>query len=103
MSLFVNPAQFGPGEDFARYPRDEEADLAVAAAEGADVVFAPGAEIVYPAGLRGDASTPGRWEASSRAARARATSAASRPSSRASSASCARSARSSARRTTSSS
>ena len=51
MSLFVNPAQFGPGEDFARYPRDEEADLAVAAAEGADVVFAPGAEIVYPEGF----------------------------------------------------
>ena len=45
MSLFVNPAQFGPGEDFARYPRDEEADLAVASAEGADVVFAPGAEV----------------------------------------------------------
>ena len=51
MSLFVNPAQFGPGEDFARYPRDEEADLAVASAEGADVVFAPGAEIVYPEGF----------------------------------------------------
>src|SRR6185295_13374310 len=45
MSLFVNPAQFGPGEDFARYPRDEEADLSVASAEGADVVFAPGADV----------------------------------------------------------
>ena len=51
MSLFVNPAQFGPGEDFARYPRDEEADLSVASAEGADVVFAPGAETIYPAGF----------------------------------------------------
>jgi pantoate--beta-alanine ligase len=51
MSLFVNPAQFGPGEDFARYPRDEEADLSVASAEGADVVFAPGAEVVYPGGF----------------------------------------------------
>jgi pantoate--beta-alanine ligase len=51
MSLFVNPAQFGPGEDFARYPRDEQADLAVASAEGADVVFAPGAETVYPDGF----------------------------------------------------
>jgi pantoate--beta-alanine ligase len=51
MSLFVNPAQFGPGEDFTRYPRDEEADLSVASAEGADVVFAPGADVVYPEGF----------------------------------------------------
>ena len=51
MSLFVNPAQFGPGEDFARYPRDEEADLAIALEEGADVVFAPGAETIYPPGF----------------------------------------------------
>ena len=51
MSLFVNPAQFGPGEDFARYPRDEDADLAIAAEEGADVVFAPGAETIYPRGF----------------------------------------------------
>jgi pantoate--beta-alanine ligase len=48
MSLFVNPAQFAPGEDFARYPRDEQADVAVASAEGADVVFAPDAAVVYP-------------------------------------------------------
>jgi pantoate--beta-alanine ligase len=51
MSLFVNPAQFGPGEDFDRYPRDEQADLEVASSEGADVVFAPDAEVVYPAGF----------------------------------------------------
>jgi pantoate--beta-alanine ligase len=51
MSLFVNPAQFGPGEDFDRYPRDERADLEIAAAEGADVVFAPGAETIYPPGF----------------------------------------------------
>ena len=51
MSLFVNPAQFGPGEDFARYPRDEEADLAIASAEGADLVFAPGAQTIFPEGF----------------------------------------------------
>jgi pantoate--beta-alanine ligase len=51
MSLFVNPSQFGPGEDFARYPRDEESDVAIAVAEGADVVFAPGVETVYPDGF----------------------------------------------------
>jgi pantoate--beta-alanine ligase len=51
MSLFVNPAQFGPGEDFARYPRDEEADLDVAAAEGVDLVFAPDEQTVYPTGF----------------------------------------------------
>jgi pantoate--beta-alanine ligase len=51
MSLFVNPAQFGPGEDFDQYPRDEEADLAVASAEGADLVFAPDAGVVYPEGF----------------------------------------------------
>ena len=51
MSLFVNPAQFGPGEDFARYPRDEHADFAIAGEEGADVVFAPDAATVYPPGF----------------------------------------------------
>jgi pantoate--beta-alanine ligase len=51
MSLFVNPAQFGPGEDLERYPRDEAADLAIASAEGADVVFAPDAHTVYPDGF----------------------------------------------------
>ncbi len=51
MSLFVNPAQFGPGEDFARYPRDEGSDVAIAREEGADVVFAPDVETMYPAGF----------------------------------------------------
>jgi pantoate--beta-alanine ligase len=51
MSLFVNPSQFGPGEDFARYPRDEQADLAIAAAEGADVIFIPDAQTIYPDGF----------------------------------------------------
>jgi pantoate--beta-alanine ligase len=51
MSLFVNPSQFAPGEDFAHYPRDEEADVAAAAAEGADLVFAPDAQTMYPEGF----------------------------------------------------
>ena len=48
MSLFVNPTQFGPGEDLDRYPRDEERDLQLAAEAGADIVYAPPAEAVYP-------------------------------------------------------
>jgi len=48
MSLFVNPTQFGPGEDLDRYPRDEERDLRLAAEAGADIVYAPPAEAVYP-------------------------------------------------------
>jgi pantoate--beta-alanine ligase len=51
MSLFVNPSQFAPGEDFERYPRDEARDLAIAADEGVDVVFAPGVETIYPDGF----------------------------------------------------
>jgi pantoate--beta-alanine ligase len=50
MSLFVNPAQFQTGDDLARYPRDEERDLALAGEEGVDLVFAPSAEELYPPG-----------------------------------------------------
>ena len=47
VSLFVNPTQFGPGEDLAAYPRDFERDCALAAAEGMDVMFAPEAGEMY--------------------------------------------------------
>ncbi len=49
-SIFVNPLQFGAGEDLDRYPRTLEADLSICAAEGVDVVFAPAADEVYPGG-----------------------------------------------------
>jgi pantoate--beta-alanine ligase len=52
MSLFVNPAQFGQASDLARYPRDEERDLALASAEGVDVVFAPPFHEMYPPGFQ---------------------------------------------------
>ena len=49
-SLFVNPTQFGPNEDLARYPRDEAGDFAKMEAEGVSFVFAPGADEIYPPG-----------------------------------------------------
>jgi pantoate--beta-alanine ligase len=50
VTVFVNPLQFGPTEDFDRYPRTLAADLEICAAEGVDVVFAPGRDEMYPGG-----------------------------------------------------
>lgn len=48
LSIFVNPIQFGPNEDLAQYPRDEERDLKLAASLGIDIVFLPAPEEIYP-------------------------------------------------------
>jgi pantoate--beta-alanine ligase len=57
VSIFVNPTQFGPNEDFARYPRTFDADCALAQSEGATAVFAPSVEDLYPAGLSAQSAT----------------------------------------------
>jgi pantoate--beta-alanine ligase len=63
VSLFVNPAQFNDPRDLEAYPRDEQADAAIAERLGADVLFAPPAEAVYPPGFATTVSVPGLSEA----------------------------------------
>jgi pantoate--beta-alanine ligase len=69
VSLFVNPAQFGPKEDFSRYPRKLRADTLLCAKEGVDVLFAPPVGEIYPDGFQTTVSTPKparRWEGEQR-------------------------------------
>lgn len=58
-SVFVNPTQFGPGEDYERYPRDLERDTELLSGAGVEVVFAPEVETVYPPGTEGVTVDPG--------------------------------------------
>jgi pantoate--beta-alanine ligase len=62
VTIFVNPTQFGPGEDFERYPRDLSGDLAACAAAGVDLVFAPERADMYPPGEATRVSVSGLTE-----------------------------------------
>jgi pantoate--beta-alanine ligase len=69
MSVFVNPLQFGPGEDLGRYPRDLPHDRALASARGVDALFIPSADLMYPSGsevrvIPGPSAE--RWEGAAR-------------------------------------
>jgi pantoate--beta-alanine ligase len=69
LSIFVNPLQFGPAEDLARYPRDLPRDRALASARGVDLIFAPPVEAMYPPGCEVrvlPGSTAERWEGAAR-------------------------------------
>ncbi|MCW3796306.1 pantoate--beta-alanine ligase [Sphingomonas sp. BN140010] len=68
-TIFVNPLQFGAGEDLGRYPRQEEQDLALLEREGCDLVWLPTPEQLYPAGFATTVTVSGvseRWEGAAR-------------------------------------
>ena len=58
-SLFVNPAQFAPGEDFEAYPRDEARDAELLASVGCDLLYAPPIEVIYPQGFAATVTVSG--------------------------------------------
>jgi pantoate--beta-alanine ligase len=69
VTIFVNPLQFGPKEDLARYPRQEEQDLALLEREGCDLVWLPTPDQIYPAGFATTVSVSGvseRWDGAAR-------------------------------------
>jgi pantoate--beta-alanine ligase len=69
VSLFVNPTQFGPHEDFSRYPRQLKQDAAMCREEGVDVLFAPSPEAMYPSGFQTTVTAHAvsqRWEGTHR-------------------------------------
>jgi len=68
-SIFVNPKQFGPGEDLARYPRKEQADARMLAAAGCDLLWMPPVEVMYPEGFATTISVNGVSEGLDGAAR----------------------------------
>ena len=68
-TIFVNPMQFGPSEDLARYPRQEEADIALLEAHGCDALWMPTVEDIYPPGFATTVSVSGvseRWDGAAR-------------------------------------
>ena len=68
-SIFVNPTQFGPSEDYSRYPRHKERDAAMLQGAGCDLLWAPRVEEIYPAGFATTISVSGvsdRWEGEAR-------------------------------------